>query len=58
MQENSLHVALATGHNAVWLWNASEDTKFRYAQCEEQCILYPLVYIHNNYLSKILLLLY
>ena len=34
-------VAAATGHNAVWIWNLKQNTKFQVSQCEEQCILYP-----------------
>ena len=33
-------VSVVTGHNAVWIWNFNENTKWKVSQCEEQCILY------------------
>ena len=35
-------IALATAHNAVWLWHWRDDAKDLVAHCEEQSILYPL----------------
>lgn len=39
-EEVPTHVATATAHNAVWIWEWERNVKQLVAQCEEPCILY------------------